>query len=376
VLSMGMRLLWLADLQQERADWLTDYQAFAVDDAALDGDQSLAASTTTAEARDNWTQRSIIILQFVRDNARDLALRATAEVLAKKWVEWSWKTYGKRTTGHLVAGAASAVLLGFTIGNLLYGLDDLFDNFKAGERADELRHRFQAGRNHLQNEAAQWTGGPYDGDLADKYRKVYMLESLAAAQMYRSYADGVDATVREGLLSLINPISWFNGKEWREAAQGIRDIAIQVERDAETQVGHPQFIQAAVALVNSRITVIPEPDVEPEPTTLIPAVSEAAQNLQQWIKEKLQEWQAGAEAWWQTFRQEQVERLQRETERLLADWQAKAEAWWAQFWAEQSQKLEREAERQLDELVQQLCGGPVTLLLAGVAVVYWRRRRR
>ena len=93
-------------------------------------------------------------------------------------------TYGKRTTGHLVAGAASAVFLGFTLGNLIYGLDDLYNNFKAGERADEMRRRFRAERMQVQDRARSASGVTFDGELAARFRVAYMLESLAAAQVF------------------------------------------------------------------------------------------------------------------------------------------------------------------------------------------------
>jgi hypothetical protein len=254
VLSLTVRLIWLSDLQRERAGWLTIYQGFATGDAGLDQDQTQASAIAIAEADEAWVRRGDIILGFVKDNAVNLGLRLTSEALAKGWVNWSWKTFGKRTTGHLVAGAASAVLLGFTLGNLLYGLDDLFNNFKTGERADELRRRFRDGRLLIQTRAPQRRADNlYDGNHAAQFRAAYMLESLAAAQMYRSYANGVEATVRQNLLGLINPINWFRGKEWREAVKTMREVADSVERTAEDEIGHPRFLDAAVDLALARL---------------------------------------------------------------------------------------------------------------------------
>ncbi|MCB0256953.1 MAG: hypothetical protein KDI55_24810 [Anaerolineae bacterium] len=253
VLSLGMRLMWLSDLQRERAEWLGSYIQFATGEARLDDPQTSAVAVVQAEANEDWVQRSNIVLDFVRDKAVDLSLRVTAEVLTKKWVQWSWSTFGKRATGHLVAGAASAVLLGFTLGNLLYGLDDLYNNFQAGERADELRLRFRTARMQFQNQARSSPGDVFDGDLAEQFRVAYMLESLAAAQMYRYYADGVDATVRQGLTALFNPIAWFKGKEWREAAEQLRQMGIDGELRAEEDVGHPEFLDVAVAMALERL---------------------------------------------------------------------------------------------------------------------------
>lgn len=66
-----------------------------------------------------------------------------------------------------------------------------------------------------------------------------MIESLAAARMYRFYADGVDATEQENLVSNLNPINWFRGKKWRDAAAELRQMGLQIEAEAEETIGHP-----------------------------------------------------------------------------------------------------------------------------------------
>jgi len=255
VLSLGARLMWLSDLQRERAEWLDSYVGFASGAARLSDDQLRAAATVQAEAEENWIQRSNIVLDFVHDASVDLGIDLAEQALAEEWVRWSWNTFGKRTTGHLVAGAASAVLLGFTLGSLLYGLDDLYNNFKAGERADELRQRFRAARLQVQNQARSNPGDTFDGELAAQFRVAYMLESLASAQMLRYYAEGVSATVRQNLLALINPVAWFKGKEWREAVEELRRLGVEGETRAEEEIGHPDFLEEAVAMALERLAL-------------------------------------------------------------------------------------------------------------------------
>lgn len=252
ILGLSIRLIWLADLQRERAQWLDDYSTMGLQSGALDNQQLIALAVVKAETEDQWMQRSTIILGFVRDKAVDLGVRVTEQIIMDRWVKWSWNAFGKRITGHLVAGVASAAFLGLTLGNILYGLDDLYTNFKAGERADDLRRKFRTARLALEAQATQGIDH-YDGHLAERYRVVYMLEALAAAQMYRSYSDGVEATVHQGLLSLINPIAWLKGKEWREAIAELRKIGQEVEKNAERDIGHPQFIDAAITLAMQRL---------------------------------------------------------------------------------------------------------------------------
>lgn len=254
VLSLSAHLLWLANFERDRADWLKTYLTYAQGDATLDADQGLAAAAAIVETESDWVQRGNIILQFVADKTSDLAIDLGKKALADLWVKWSWQEFGKRSTGHLVAGAASAVLLGFTLGNLILGLDDLYNNFITGERADELRRRFRSARLQLQPGALR-TVAEYDGEMAARFQVAYMLESLSAVSEYRSYADGVDATVRQNLFALINPVVWFRGKEWSEATRQLREVANQIELNAENTIGHPEFVDAAVKLVTDRLAL-------------------------------------------------------------------------------------------------------------------------
>lgn len=249
VIALGAQLLWAAQLNSERAEWLALYwsQPYA-GEAALDADQQSAAMKGYAESQEVFAQRANIILQFAREQMVGVGYRLGTDRLARLWVQGSWKFFGKRTTGHLMAGAASAALLGLSLGNLLYNLDEMVSNFRVAERADELRVCFRAGREQLQRRARQSAGDVYDGQLAEAFRAAYMLEALSAAQIYRSYADGVDATLKKGWLSRLNPVNWFKGTEWSEAVAGLRELADTGERNADNAIGHPPYIDTAVAL--------------------------------------------------------------------------------------------------------------------------------
>ncbi len=263
VIALGARLLWAAQLSRERAEWLALYQSGSfTGQAALDADQIAAVITARAETEEAWLQRADIILQFAREHVVDAAYHLGRDQLARLWVQKSWETFGKRIKGHWVAGVASAALTGLTLGNLLYGLDDLVTNFRVAERADELRLAFRTGRAQLQLRAKQAGSNAYDGHLAEAFRAAYMLEALAAAQAYRSYADGVGATVNKGLLEVLNPLNWFVGAEWREAMDGLRKLADRGEREADAAIGHPPYIDTAVALAQEtarRLTEEPKP---------------------------------------------------------------------------------------------------------------------
>jgi len=375
VLELSVRLLWLSELQYDRAQWLNDYLDFAVDEAAFDGAQLTANGIVQAEARDNWLRRGVIILQFVRDTTWNSAVRLGGKAIADAWVKWSWKTFGKRTTGHLVAGAASSVVLGFTVSSLIMGLDDLYTNFKTGERSDELRRKFRAGRQQLSALVNALSNSTYDGDLAVRFRAAYMLESLAAAQMYRTYADGVEATVRERWLAIINPIAWLRGEEWREAVRGLREIAERVEQEAEEAIGHPVFVDAAVGLVAERVSLKSQPAPGVETNDLILAALGATGDAQQWFVETWRQTRQTTEQAWNDFWEEQTQAWQQQLEETTNRWAEDIDAWWRDFIAEQQRRLEDEMARQLEEFTRQLCGAPIGIVLIGLLVILRKRTR-
>lgn len=374
-LKLSVRLLWMSELQHDRSQWLNDYLDFAVDEAAFDSDQLLANSIVQAEARDNWLRRGVIILQFVRDTTWSSTVRLGGKAIADMWVKWSWKTFGKRTTGHLVAGAASSVFLGFTVSSLIMGLDDLYSNFKTGERSDELRRKFRAGRLQLSTQARLLDENIYDGDLAVRYRAAYMLESLAAAQMYRTYADGVEATVREGWLAVINPIAWLRGEEWREAVRGLRSIADRVELEAEDTVGHPVFVDAAVGLVNGRVSLAPQSSPDLEMNDWVLAALGWSGDAQQWVVETWRQTKQATEQAWKDFWGKQTEAWKQQMEETANRWAEEFDAWWRNFVADQQRRMEEEVTRQLEEFTRQLCGAPVGVMFIGVLMVLRRRKQ-
>jgi hypothetical protein len=256
LISLGVDLLWRADLQKERATWMAHYQSFAGGNSALNVDQTLAANLVVAEVGDEWLQREAIIVTFVRDQAVDWLVDYAESEIIKEWVKSAWKNHGKRIVGHNVAGIASSVMMGLTIGTLLYGLEDVNECFWLGIHLDDYRRKFRDQRVELENRVRIQSVPYYSGELSDQYRSAYMLEALAAARMMSSYADGVDATVRDNLISFLNPIKWFKGKEWQEAAAELRRISVQTEQEAEDTLGHPIFITYAVESIQTRLVQV------------------------------------------------------------------------------------------------------------------------
>jgi len=281
LIRLALQLLFTSHLQAERAGWLENY-ATAFDDGAgsLDNTQLNAAADVLAEVQSSNQQRIDIAADFMTQMSGqailDLSGAAAAKAATQLLAQMGEK-FGVRLANNAVAGTLAAVSVGASLGNLLYGSDELFANFTLAQRADELRTTFHDGRAALQDKAAfEKAKAPdtlvYDGDLAAHYRAAYLLETLAAVQTQRAYADGAAATIR--LPNLLEVITKLLGQDWKTAVQGLQQRADEIERNVLNQVGAPVYLETAIALALTRAykepTVIVGTPQEPELPKLHP----------------------------------------------------------------------------------------------------------
>ncbi len=284
LLPLLVRMVFVADLNHDRAGWLQTYAASEAGDAGLDADQLSAAQRAGAEFQNAWFQRADVLRSFVHEKSGELAVALGAKELSSRLVAWSCNKFGLLHTWPSWFGqAVSGVGLGLALGDLLFGMDDLYHNFTVAERAYELYQRFRTGRRALRDAAAAGGKATYDGDLAERYRVAFVLETLAGVQAERSYGDGVRARVGNGWLDYLSPIAWFKGSEWEQAVAGIRKRADQDEKLAELYAGHPPFVEVAVTLAGgvpaTAATAVPTPPpvsgIPPELQTAIAVVQTA-----------------------------------------------------------------------------------------------------
>lgn len=249
IVGLGARMVMLSDLQIDRAIWLEEYvEHFGQGEPALDRDQLWANALVQKEVESDWVTRGELVLDFVRDKAADLIEQRSAPVLGQMFFENVFKAVGVKNAAYLAARAVSLGTWAISIANLLYGMDDIYNNFTTADRAAELRERFRAGRLELQASAFPIKPGEYDGDLAEAYRTAYLLEALAGIQVLRSYADGIDSS--RTIKALADLVS---GDEWTEGIRSLRAMADSYEVDAEFRLGHPDLIDRAVELTQTRL---------------------------------------------------------------------------------------------------------------------------
>lgn len=268
LISLGVQLVYLDKLSLERAEMLDRLAKGSVkNEPPLTPTLRTAIETVVAEARSTSRQREDILMRFVKEKAADVASQLGKKVLVDLWTKWAWDTFGKRTIGHLVAGAASQVLLGFTVSNLLFGMDAIFENTVIAQRAARMEEIF--------GNAAIWAllqrgrqSQAYDGELADIYRSTVLFKNLAAAQVYSSYADSIAGSrLLKKLADLVS------GNEWTEAEKSFRNWADEAEVRIEELIGHPDIIDYAVDLALDRARRGPGIPVTATSTTLVFDVS-------------------------------------------------------------------------------------------------------
>jgi hypothetical protein len=250
----GMRLTWVTNLEQERADWLPKYKKIFTDPALqLDKNQLDAMDQSAAEAYSDFQQRfdtfATIVNEIAGNLIKDVTAKVFEEIIAKEVI----KRFELTMTSHTLLSCLAAVDAGLTVADLMYGMSALYDNFWVAKESDNLRVKFRAGRLELEKRAGTPSNsGYYEGDLIKQYQIVYMLESLATVQMVRSYADGIEGTL-SGLPSFLNPVNWFQGNDRKEAVKTLHSNATQGEIDAEEAVLYPSWVPNAVTLSEDRI---------------------------------------------------------------------------------------------------------------------------
>lgn len=243
--------LFLSHQQEDRAKVLAQFLDYPVSSNLLDDTQLAAAHKVLAEADDLAGRRREIVVDMLGDEGLDKVLSAAGTASTKgisRLVQQMASQQGATLSAHAVAGALSAVGVGLTLGNILYGIDSLYAHFQVAERAEELRTAFELRRLSLQTAAKAKAGGPWNGEAAEEFRTAYIMENLAAIQTSRSYADGVEATY-----ALPNPLSVIRaliGQDWRSAVEGIRDMADQAEINLNEDYLDPRWFAAATLLMD------------------------------------------------------------------------------------------------------------------------------
>lgn len=268
LVRLGLEVFFVAPLSAERADWLRTYADSHPSGAgAFDTAQRRAGALAASEAHDINLHRHEIVREFAREELVDISAGAGRQVISRAFMDWTTARSGEAVANHALAWA-SAAGLGLTLGGLLYGLDDVYDNFRVAERCNEIREHVYVARLDLQNAVRTPSSKAfYNGELAEAYRQAYMLEALSAAQAHRSYADGVAATYNKGWLEKLNPLSWLKGREWSAAVDELRTLAANEERQAEDAIGHPANLAFLVSLAADTSPELPLPTPDEEGRT-------------------------------------------------------------------------------------------------------------
>ncbi len=250
-----LKLLFISDLQAERADWLSSYiDEFSTGSGSLNRTQLRAAVQVLDEVGDAREQRVDIAQDVIFSetfeaavDAGEKAVQAALTQLAARAGEGS----GAKIAANSVSGALATISIGLTVNGILYGSDALVDNFLLAKRAEELRFVFRDGRTSIQAQADD-DAETWDGDLAEAFRAAWLLENMAAVQSQRAYADGIAATYL-----LPNPaqlINWLRGEDWKETVDDLNELADETELQLVETFIIPDWL--AVSAISDHLTEI------------------------------------------------------------------------------------------------------------------------
>lgn len=264
LVNLGITLYTMQELSLERANMLEEI-VLAAQAGNIEIETSMLGAMQMAieEARDTKVQVLDTIYEFVMEQTVDFLLEQTTDVLVKNWATTAFKTFGTRTKGHLVAGVASQLVVGYTISNLLFGMDDVFAASITGIHAAKVEETFYEISLSLKNKYSQNPDDAYEYSYANLYRSTIFFRNIALAQAYRSFAERIEYSFAIKWLADL-----FTGGGWDEAQVFFEEFAYEKENEIERLVGHPEIIEHAIQLVLERKSMY-QADLTPTSATLL-----------------------------------------------------------------------------------------------------------
>ncbi|MCB0186774.1 MAG: VWA domain-containing protein, partial [Caldilineaceae bacterium] len=214
-----------------------------------------AINIARKEARSLPTAAIDVIVEFTYETAVNKSLEIAKDQLTKAWAKWAWHHFGTRTIGHFVAGAASSVLLGYTIRNIAFGQDGVYANAYLAKYAESATRQFGELAHEIRATYPPMSSLAVDGRVVTAYQGAFAFKQLAEIQFWNAFADAIDST---RLYQFV--VDLFTGGRSNEKEQDARDWAKSTGRLLYPYWIHPPIIGEAVALAIARSAAREESD--------------------------------------------------------------------------------------------------------------------
>jgi Mg-chelatase subunit ChlD len=202
------------------------------------------AITIVSNESNTTTQSYDLIIGFVKDHVAELASNLSEDAFRKLVTNYIWDKAGTQLTGHILAGAFSSVFLGFSLAEILYGMDSIYENITVAENAAEITAEFDESIDRLKS-SYSITSNTYPHN-SNTFRELIIVWNLSMAQSYDSYADAISGA------RLLKVIANLLNLKWDESAREFKKYASEGRTQTESELINPLIIEYAIDQILKR----------------------------------------------------------------------------------------------------------------------------
>lgn len=253
-----IEVLFVSYLQQERLQWL--YHWISDGSWLQDRNQLRAVASIMQEAEILESKRVKIVSDLLHRDILKSALERDEQAAAQVVKQLKTQVLdpsGYRLTAHAASSVLTSDVSNISAGALLYGDSEVRAHFQLANQAAAWRTSFSNIRRSIQDYVQQnWPEDEsltYDGNIAYKFRRIILLEALAAIAAQRSTADGISAVFATGDSPDILPPAMAKD-EWQEFVTSLNKEADVIEFDILDTFARPSWLSSVLELIKERKT--------------------------------------------------------------------------------------------------------------------------
>lgn len=261
--ELAINLIFLQESSPQKMEIFNDLAELAHSgNISLSQDLLSAIGTVSLEVNDPAVRQVDLIMEFVEDHAFELASDLSEQVFRDMVTKFIWKKAGTRVAGHILAGAFSSVFLAFSIADVMFGMDQIYENMIVAENAAKITSELNINLNQLEP-SFQASFSTYP-ESATTFRKLAIAWNLSMAQSFASYSEAIYAS---RLLKAIADL--FSDQSWEQAAAQFQKFATNGINDTVNILLNPTLLDYAISQVDLRKTQQPISSVSSSSSTVL-----------------------------------------------------------------------------------------------------------
>ncbi len=247
--NLYMNLVFLDEFSKEKIVIFEDLAKQARNgNITLSDDLINAIDIVSTESKNSNFARENIIIDFVVEHSAELVVDMSEQMFRDLIKDLIWKEYGTRYLGHILAGASSSVFLAFSISDILFDTDSIYENITIAENAAKITDEINKNLKRIKGQNNQ-AGMLYPRN-SNTYRELIIGWNLSMSQCYASYATAIK---NSRLLKEIAAINLFGGNEWDDAIREFMEYAETGNYNTNELLINSEIIEYAITLPAKRV---------------------------------------------------------------------------------------------------------------------------